>query len=324
MQRLRSDLADRETKVDRLRSKALDWKQKCISAVRDRHVIRTHLAQLSIGTLHLPSGVPSDTSATTPTSKRSRSTESHFPIKRPRAAKMTRSGTEAVDTPSVKSSSGSPRSTGPVLSATLSGFTGASPVSARSSRSARSDESKVTSGSARIPSTQGVASETRSAFQAGNERDQKLPARDPPLSDTEPFQSNKEDTLAALSGSRSSLRRCGSSGNAPPSSGSTPVPSIVDYPSDKPGSSPSSSGSAPPSKRPVSKMDLVGEASSEYDGSFSITSDAREDENSLLPPAEYDRLDRPGYPAINQFPNTAIRYPGPTSTYNRVRLVVSA
>ena len=45
LQRLRSDLADQETKVDRLCSQVLDWKQKWLSAVRDRDVIRTHLDQ---------------------------------------------------------------------------------------------------------------------------------------------------------------------------------------------------------------------------------------------------------------------------------------
>ena len=94
LQRLRSDLANREAKVDQLRSQALEWKQKCLSATLDRDGIRTHLAQLASGTLRLPSGVLSAASATTPTSNRSRPTETHPPIKRPRTAKMTRSRTD--------------------------------------------------------------------------------------------------------------------------------------------------------------------------------------------------------------------------------------
>ena len=47
--------------------------------------------------------------------------------------------------------------------------------------------------------------------------------------------------------------------------------------------------SAPPAKRPVSKVDLFVEASSDSDGSISIPSDVREAENALLPPAEYYR-----------------------------------
>ena len=41
LQRLRSDLADRDAQVDRLRSQAFDKKQKFFSAVCDRYVIRT-------------------------------------------------------------------------------------------------------------------------------------------------------------------------------------------------------------------------------------------------------------------------------------------
>ena len=50
------------------------------------------------------------------------------------------------------------------------------------------------------------------------------------------------------------------------------------------------SGPAQHAKRPVSKVDLIGEASSDYDGSASMSSDVRDAENLLLPPAEYDRL----------------------------------
>ena len=102
LQRLRLYLANREAKVGRLRSQALDWKQKSLSAVRDRDVIRTHLAQLASRSFRLPSEVSSAASANPPTGKRSRSTEPDLPIKRPLAAKMTRSGTESVFTASVK------------------------------------------------------------------------------------------------------------------------------------------------------------------------------------------------------------------------------
>ena len=43
-------------------------------------------------------------------------------------------------------------------------------------------------------------------------------------------------------------------------------------------------------KCPVSKVDLFGEALSDYDGWVSMTSDAGDARNALLPPAEYDRL----------------------------------
>ena len=93
LRRQRSDLAGGEAKVDRLRSQPLDWKQKCISAVPDRDVIRIHLVQLDSGTLRLSSGVPSAVSATPPTHNKFRSTEPDLPIKGSCAAKMTRSGT---------------------------------------------------------------------------------------------------------------------------------------------------------------------------------------------------------------------------------------
>ena len=54
LQVLRLDLADCEVKVDHLSSQSLDWKQKYLSAIRDRDVIRTHVAQLDFGT-SLPS-----------------------------------------------------------------------------------------------------------------------------------------------------------------------------------------------------------------------------------------------------------------------------
>ena len=94
LQRLRSDLADRDTQVDCLRSQSSNWEQQSLLAVRDRDTIRTHLAQLASGSLRLPSNVPSTASANPPTGKRSRSTDPGLPIKRSRSAKMTRAGTE--------------------------------------------------------------------------------------------------------------------------------------------------------------------------------------------------------------------------------------
>ena len=64
----------------------------------------------------------------------------------------------------------------------------------------------------------------------GCKRTQNLPDIVPPLSDTDSFESSEEDTIAALSGSCSSLRRRGSSSNVPPSAGSVPAPIPVDPP----------------------------------------------------------------------------------------------
>ena len=172
----------------------------------DRNVIRTYLAQLASGALRLPSRVPSAASAPPSTDKRSRSTEPDLLIKRLRAAEMMRSGMEPLATQPAKSAGESLQSTMPVQSDTSPGFTRTPRVSARPSRAARSDDSKATSGSSRTPSTQGIASKTQSASQAGNKRAQKLLASDTPLSNTESFDSFEENTLAALSRSRSSLR----------------------------------------------------------------------------------------------------------------------
>ena len=170
MQRLRSNLADRDAKVDRLRSQALNWEQKCLLAVRDRDTIRTNLAQLASGSLRLPSNVPSTTSATATTGKRSSSTDPGLQIKRPRTAKLTRARTESVDTTKAKSAGESPRSTGPVRSAKSSGSDGIPRVSTQPSRSTRSDGSTATSGSARTPTPQGTAGRKRSASQTGSKR----------------------------------------------------------------------------------------------------------------------------------------------------------
>ena len=111
---LRSDLADWDAQVDRLLCQESGWEQKCLLAARDRDVIGTHLAQLASGSLRLPLNITSTASATTQTGERSRSTDPNPPIKLPRAAKMTQSGTESVDNPSTKSADGSLQSTGPV------------------------------------------------------------------------------------------------------------------------------------------------------------------------------------------------------------------
>ena len=123
----------------------------------------------------------------------------------------------------------------------------------------------------------------------GCKRTQNLPDRVPPLSDTDSFESSEEDTIAALSGSCSSLRRRGSSSNVPPSAGSVPAPIPVDSPRPKSRLPPLSSESAPPSKHQVVKVDIFGEASSDSDGSVSMTGSPRYAENAVLPPAEYDR-----------------------------------
>ena len=198
-QQLRSDLANRDAQVDRLRSQASNWEQQCLLAVRDCDTIRTHLAQLASGSLRLSSNVPSKSSATAPTGKQSRSTDPGLPTKRPRTVKLTRAGTESVDTAKAKSVGESPRSTGPVRSAKSSVSDGIPRVSTRPSRSTHSDGFTATSGPARTPTTQGTASRKRSASQTGSKRAQKLPATVPPLSDTESFESSEEDTLAALS-----------------------------------------------------------------------------------------------------------------------------
>ena len=169
-------------------------------------------------------------SATAPTGKRSRSTDPGLPIKRPRTAKLRRGGTESVDTPKAKLNGESPRSAGPVRSAKSFGSDGMSRFSTRSSKSTRSDGSTPLSGSARTPTTQGTAGGKRSASQPRSKQAQKLPASVPSLSDTESFGSSEEDTLAALSGSRSSLRRRGSSSNAKPSARIGACPNSSGFP----------------------------------------------------------------------------------------------
>ena len=68
LRRLRSDLADRDTKVDRLQNQMFDWNQMPL-AVRDRDAIRAHLVQVGSGDLHLPLGLISAASANPPTRK---------------------------------------------------------------------------------------------------------------------------------------------------------------------------------------------------------------------------------------------------------------
>ena len=122
LQQLRSDLANRDAQVDRLRSQASNWEQQCLLAVRDCDTIRTYLAQLASGSLRLSSNVPSKSSANAPTGKQSRPTDPGLPTKRPHTVKMTRAGTESVDTAKAKSTGESPRSTGPVRSAKSSRY----------------------------------------------------------------------------------------------------------------------------------------------------------------------------------------------------------
>ena len=162
--------------------------------------------------------------------------------------------------------------------------------SARSSRSARYDESKTTRGRHRLRQPQPPRVE-----------------RDSPV---KPEVSGRKSFRPAIHLSRIQinsifrkrilcppyldralpLRRHVSSSSVPPSSGSTPAPIAVDSLSPKSGSPPPSSRSATPVKLPVLKMDLFGEASIDPDGSIRMNSDARDADNTLLPPAEYNRL----------------------------------
>ena len=123
VQQLRADLADPNAQVDHLHNQASGSEHNCLPAVRDRDVIRTHLAHLASGSFLLPSNVPLTASATPPIGEKSRSTDPNLPIKHPRPA-MTRSVTKSVDNHSVKSTGESPRSTGPVQSAKSIGSDG--------------------------------------------------------------------------------------------------------------------------------------------------------------------------------------------------------
>ena len=86
------------------------------------------------------------------------------------------------------------------------------------------------------------------------------------------------------------MRHRGSSSKTKPSAGSVPTPIPVNSSSPKYGSPPLSSDFAPPAKPRVLKVNIFGEASSESDGSVSMTGSPRYAENAVIPPAEYDRL----------------------------------
>lgn len=300
LQRLRSDLADRDAEVDHLRAQAVDWKKKCISAVHDRDEIRTQLARLASGALPFPSNVPSADSTDVQTSKRSRPARSSLPTKRPRTSKSTRSGSDRAATPP----------------ATPTGDSGRSKRSTKSVRSAKSSvpaetppASKQPVGSTNASSAQGIASKSPSGSQTGGKRAQKLPAKDLSSSETESFSSTEEDTLAALFGSRSSLQRRGSSSRAPPSSKSAPTPIVVDSPSPEAGSLPCPNRSSPPASRSYSQVNLFGDPSSDSDGSISMNSDPRETENDLLSPDEYSHLPQTQVPRDQWFPGYRARVP---------------
>ena len=118
--------------------------------------------------------------------KRSRSMAPNLPVKRPREAKMARSGKGTAVSHSVKSAGESLQSTGLVRSTKPSRFGKTSRIPARSSRPDRLDETKATSGSARTSSTERIVGNTRSASKTGNKRTQKLPVSNLSLFNTEP------------------------------------------------------------------------------------------------------------------------------------------
>ena len=93
-----------------------------------------------------------------------------------------------------------------------------------------------------------------------------------------------------MSGSRSSLQLRGSSHNTLPLPDRCAPQFQWILPRLKSVSPPLSTGSPPPAKDRVSIVDLFGEASSDSDGSISMTSGTRDAEKVLLPPVEYDRL----------------------------------
>uniref|UniRef100_A0AAV1U8Q9 Uncharacterized protein n=1 Tax=Peronospora matthiolae TaxID=2874970 RepID=A0AAV1U8Q9_9STRA len=68
------------------------------------------------------------------------------------------------------------------------------------------------------------------------------------------------------------------------------LPQSSGFPLIKFGSSPLSSNLAPPTKLRVLKVDVFGETSIDSEGSVSMTCSPQDAENTVLPPAEYDRL----------------------------------
>ena len=192
---------------------------------------------------------------------------------------------ESEAIPSVKSTGRILRSTGPVGPTQTSGSKEGFPKSARSSRQAQHDKSQASSGRSTRPvrPTQGLAGKTRSNFQTGNKRTQKLPASNLSLSETDSFESSDENTLAALSGSRScrdavDCPRAYRRGQDLPllrSSWILPIPSLYPFQSQVRISPIPRCVFSPPAPRPLSKVDLFGEASIDSDGSLSLSSEAR-------------------------------------------------
>ena len=133
LQRLRSDIADGEDNVDCLRSQELDCKQKCLSAVRDRDVIRTHLAYLASGTLRLPLGSRLLLSLQHQPARYPGPRSPNFRSSVPARRILRDPEKNWLVTPLSKSAGKSLRFTGPVKFTTLYEFTGLPRISARSS-----------------------------------------------------------------------------------------------------------------------------------------------------------------------------------------------
>uniref|UniRef100_A0AAV1UM38 Uncharacterized protein n=1 Tax=Peronospora matthiolae TaxID=2874970 RepID=A0AAV1UM38_9STRA len=99
----------------------------------------------------------------------------------------------------------------------------------------------------------------------------------------------EDETLAALSGSRSSSLRRVSNPAAQPSAGPSPDPIVIDTPS------PSRDPPPPidpviPTVTKVSRADLFREASSDSDGAISLSDSPRDHVNPMLSLADYNRL----------------------------------
>ena len=94
---------------------------------------------------------------------------------------------------------------------------------------------------------------------------------------------------AALSESRSTSRRSGST-SAKPTRLDRPASTVVIEASSFNSQSTSPDPSTTPKKSKVSKLDLLGEPSSDSSGSLSMFSDNREDANDLLALSQYAAL----------------------------------